>query len=441
MKLANAILALLALLALLAVAASDTAPFGALRSSSPVVTNEIDAAFLDWYARNHILLGRGAATADPEAPWPYHDIAIGADALTSEGGVVVGNAATSSVWGVAIGAHSYAGPHGYALGREARAGQYGVAIGRGAEAPAIGSVQIGQGRNDEAGTVRILGWPLLDERGNIPPQRLGAVPMRARLYSGATVVVDPSVSLYWCTNMTGSTFPVSVDLPDDADALRFDLWITVGVNGLTPSLVPGVLWAGPYGPPAAWAPGETAMLGVTAVRAASGDVLLVAEYRGAIPASPSGAVPAPPRTPGSVRVAASAGRFVQADGSADIYTMSLGSSATFAVAASIPAGSGGISGEVWISNVSASYITPACGNTLVGAMPSIPPGGRCIVRFRSIPAGPHNVETVVTVEGVTGSSSLLSMSPAAPSALSPVSADSLDGSIPDAIADPAADEL
>lgn len=425
MKLVNALLALAALLALLAIAAAQSAPLGALRSGSPVVTNEVDTAFIRWFSGDHILLGRGAATAGPTAPWPYHDIAIGAYALTSEGAIALGNAATSSVWGVALGARSYAGDDAYALGREARAsGRGAVAIGRLAEARGEAAIQIGPGSNPDAGSVRVRDWLLLDSRGLIPAERLGAAPMRAHYGAGYGCHATADIHLYWCTNATplvspaGGGFPVDAEIPEGSDAMRWALWITAGPAGFTPRSIRGVAWVGPNGPPdaSAIAPGETLVLDCTAVRLPGGGTAVLAEYRATVTLTGSGVEPAPARVPGRIRVRAAAGNAVHADGGADVYTMSLSSSRVFGATATIPDGADGLEFEVWITNVSGSAITPTCANTLVGTMPSIPPRGTCILRCRAVRDGATPAAlatTVATVEGVTGAALAYAAAPSA----------------------------
>jgi hypothetical protein len=400
-------------------AAAGTAPLGSLRSSSPVVTNETDAAFLGWYGGNHILLGAGAAAVDPEAPWPYHDIAIGAGSLTSDGGVAIGGSSTSSVSAVSVGASSAANPDGAAVGNGAKAlGVRSTAVGSHAEASAPDCVQIGRGANDAPGTVRIRDWLLLDARGVIPPARLGSMPMRAALYSGSSVVAAPEVFLYWCTNTLGAaSFPVSAVLPADSDAMQWDLWISAGEYGLDPARIQGVNWIGPSGPPEASrvAPGETLMLHCTAVRAPSGDTLVLAEHRATVAVTPAGCAPQTPRTAGRLRVAACDSTAFHPDGGADVYLADMPGNGAFGVAPSIPYAADGIAYEIWLRNASSTNVTPVAEDaggrlSVLGTLPSVPSGGRCVLRCRSVRDGAFHPATVATVEGSTQSAALLMMS-------------------------------
>lgn len=409
------------LLLLPAILPADTAPFGALRSSTPVVTNESDTAFLSWRTNAPaILLGTGASNraGGDEIPWYTRDISIG-NASESCESVSVGAMSTSAVYSVAIGPDTYSGPMSAAVGSGARSANNAVAIGYRALAAATGSIQIGEGRNDERGTVRVGGYTLLDSRGIIPAARLGSAPMRARLCSGRGCTASADVHLYWFTNAVQTApggFPVGADLPDDSDAMQWDLWLTAGEFGFWPSRIVGVTWVGPCGPPdaSAVAPGETLMLRCTAVRLPGGAVAVLAEYRATVGITASGVVPLPARVPGRLRVKAVSGSIVPADGTADVYTLSLSSSVSFGALPAFPDGVDGLDYELWISNVGTGAITPVCGNTLLGSMPSIPAGGTCVLRCRSVRAGIGS-STVVTVEGVSPSMGSLSAGLVSPS--------------------------
>lgn len=390
-------------------AAADTAPLGALRSASPVVTNEVDAAWLEWLTNSTaILLGSGASNRAGGAaiPWVTRDISIGAGAESCES-VSIGWGSTSGVYSAAVGPDTYAGRHAAAVGDSARAADGSVAIGHGALAAAPDSIQIGEGRNAEGGTVQVGDWQLLDSRGIIPPARLGAMPLRANLYSGAGCTADPAVFLYWCTNCEFSTsfrFPVGARLPADSDAMAWDLWITASSHGFSPSQIDGVSWVGPNGPPDASdvAPGNTMMLRCTAVRLPPTNVVVLAEWRATVALSPAGVAPLPPRVPGRIRVKP-ASIPVMADGSADVYTVGM-SAASFATVAAIPDGADGLDYEIWIRNTSSTNLTPTVatgGGTLVGTMPTIPAGGNCILRCRAVHSGAHATDVRITVEGAT----------------------------------------
>ena len=400
-------------------AAADTAPLGALRSSSPVVTNESDEAFIDWRDNTtSIQLGAGADIVDRDAPaWDVRDIAIGAGSSASES-VSIGGASTSAVRSVAIGLGSIANNRSTAIGDGAHASLRATAIGRGAEAAASGAVQIGEGRNEAAGTLQFGHFPLLDRFGIIPPGRLGSMPMRAAMYSGAGCSADPAVFLYWCTNTLGaSSFPVSAVLPADSDAMQWDLWISAGEYGLDPARIQGVNWIGPSGPPEASrvAPGETLMLHCTAVRAPSGDTLVLAEHRATVAVTPAGCAPQTPRTAGRLRVAACDSTAFHPDGGADVYLADMPSGGAFGVAPSIPYAADGIAYEIWLRNASSTNVTPVAEDaggrlSVLGTLPSVPSGGRCVLRCRSVRDGAFHPATVATVEGATQSAALLMMS-------------------------------
>lgn len=88
----------------------------------------------------------------------------------------VGLGYNSLVYGsyaTAIGASSYANSSGVALGMQARAeSSQAIAIGGSTTARAIGSVQIGNGTNANQYSLQFRTYPLVDENGKIPMERL-----------------------------------------------------------------------------------------------------------------------------------------------------------------------------------------------------------------------------------------------------------------------------
>lgn len=404
----------LVLLALAGVAAADTAPLGALRSSSPVVTNETDAAFLAWQTNSTaIMLGAGASNraGGGDITFDALDIAIGLGAETCEG-VTIGSGATGSVYSATVGIDSYAGPFGASVGHRARSSNNSVAIGQRAEAAAYNTVQIGSGRNEESGTVQIFDWPILDAEGLIPAERLGTAPIRARLYAGAGCRADHRVALYWCTNVVwsvGGYFPVSADLPSGTDAMRWDLWITAGVTGFRPWDMSGITWIGPNGPPdgSAVSPGSTLMCRCTAARVAGTNVVVLAEWLGtvAIGSSSGEARPSPTRMPGRVRVSAPGSTTIVADGGADVYVVNVNYSTSITIVPSLPDLSDGVEFEVLVHNLRGYAATLSLSGPVVfiGEAPSIPADGQCLLRVRVIRDG-LSVLGFATVEGISEAS-------------------------------------
>ena len=83
------------------------------------------------------------------------------------------NSIVSGGTSVAVGASANAGTGGTAVGMQARAGSsQSAALGFSATASSVGAVQLGQGTNSNANSLQFKNYPLVNEYGKIPMERL-----------------------------------------------------------------------------------------------------------------------------------------------------------------------------------------------------------------------------------------------------------------------------
>jgi len=131
-------------------------------------------------------------------------IIIGNGASAGESGISVGvNAKNNAGGGVVIGQNASSNSIGVVLGWSAKGyGSNAIAIGSGANVGSSGSdvngaIQIGSGTNNNASTLQVFNYQLLDNSGTIPAERLGTLPVSDGEYLPKLTITDGVPTITW----------------------------------------------------------------------------------------------------------------------------------------------------------------------------------------------------------------------------------------------------